>query len=172
MNQPQKSVLFYEEQRFRQWWLWLVIIIPFFATLFGVSMDLLRTEDANQAAEKAIALVAVIVIWIVIGFVVWWIRMLTVVRADGLYIKFLPFIWKEKKIDLDEFNAMRAGQYRPLVEYGGWGIRYGWKRKAYNVMGNQGVELHRPDKSILLIGSQRPRELAEAIASISHLESA
>jgi TATA-box binding protein (TBP) (component of TFIID and TFIIIB) len=54
-----------------------------------------------------------------------------------------------------------------LLEYGGWGIKYGRKGKAYNVSGNRGVQLVFKDGKQLLIGSQRAEELAEAISSIA-----
>ena len=58
-----------------------------------------------------------------------------------------------------------ARTYRPLLEYGGWGIRYapfgkGW---AYNVHGSQGVQLELTNGKRILIGSQRAEELARAI---------
>jgi hypothetical protein len=53
--------------------------------------------------------------------------------------------------------------YRPIRDYGGWGIRYGRGGKAYNVSGNRGVMLELSDGQKLLIGSQRPEELANAI---------
>ena len=55
-------------------------------------------------------------------------------------------------------------QYSAIREYGGWGIK-GWtpKNVAYNVSGSWGVELTlRGDRRVML-GSQRPHELAEAI---------
>ena len=55
--------------------------------------------------------------------------------------------------------------YRPVLEYGGWGVRYtpfgrGW---AYNVSGNRGVQLVMSSGRRALVGSQRPDDLAGAI---------
>jgi hypothetical protein len=57
--------------------------------------------------------------------------------------------------------------YSPLRDYGGWGIRYGSKGKAYNVSGNRGVRLELSNGKRLLFGSQRPEELSEAVAAAS-----
>jgi hypothetical protein len=55
-------------------------------------------------------------------------------------------------------------QYRPIVDYGGWGIRAGRDgERVLNARGNRGVRLELTDGSKLLIGSQRPEELAETI---------
>ena len=55
-------------------------------------------------------------------------------------------------------------QYRPILDYGGWGIRWGpGKGWAYNVSGNRGVQLELLDGKQLLIGSQNPEKLAQMI---------
>jgi hypothetical protein len=60
-----------------------------------------------------------------------------------------------------------ARVYRPILEYGGWGIRCGFKgARAYNVSGNKGVQLILQNGKRLLIGSQKPDELVEAINSM------
>jgi hypothetical protein len=89
-------------------------------------------------------------------------RLETEVRYDGLYVRFYPLT--SKTINFTEIVYCEARTYHPIKEYGGWGIRYGWKRgKAYNVSGNRGVQLEFQNGKKLLIGSQRPEELAQAI---------
>jgi hypothetical protein len=58
----------------------------------------------------------------------------------------------------------RVVQYRPILDYGGWGIRAGRDgERVLNARGNRGVRLELADGSSLLIGSQRPEELAETL---------
>jgi hypothetical protein len=55
-------------------------------------------------------------------------------------------------------------RYRPILDYGGWGIRAGRDgERVLNARGDRGVRLELADGSKLLIGSQRPEELAETI---------
>jgi len=54
-------------------------------------------------------------------------------------------------------------RYQPLAEYGGWGIRFGRSGRAFNIQGSHGVQLVLRSGTRLLIGSQRPAELAETI---------
>jgi hypothetical protein len=55
-------------------------------------------------------------------------------------------------------------QYRPIADHGGWGIRSGRDgERALTARGNRGVRLVLADGTRLLIGSQRPEELAETI---------
>jgi hypothetical protein len=53
-----------------------------------------------------------------------------------------------------------------LREYGGWGVRGFGSNRAYNMRGDQGVQLDLVDGSRVLIGTQRPGELETAIAAM------
>ena len=66
-------------------------------------------------------------------------------------------------IPFADIRSVEARTYSPLKEYGGWGIR-GWgQKKAYNVMGNEGVELKLSNSQQIMIGSQKAQELALAL---------
>jgi hypothetical protein len=91
-------------------------------------------------------------------------RLVVTVRRDGLYIRYVPFV--RRIIHFTEIERCEARTYSPFKEYGGWGIRGGKKRRAYNVRGNRGVMLHFKNGTSLLIGSWRANELADAIKSM------
>ncbi|MGZ7167683.1 MAG: hypothetical protein ACXVIP_04695, partial [Halobacteriota archaeon] len=75
-----------------------------------------------------------------------------------------------RTIPLSDIVTYEARQYRPVLEYGGWGIRFGTRRKrAYTMSGNRGVELELIDGTRLLMGSQRPDELVSAIRAVKTL---
>jgi hypothetical protein len=93
-------------------------------------------------------------------------KMQTEVRNDGLYVRFFPFHIHYKKFTADNISEYHPRTYRPILEYGGWGIRCGWRGgRAYNVSGNKGVQLVFKNGKRLLIGSQKPNELTQAIGS-------
>jgi len=62
--------------------------------------------------------------------------------------------------DIEKFKAL---EYSPLKEYGGWGIKYGFKGKAYNVSGNKGVKIFLNNGTNIMFGSQKHLELAKAL---------
>jgi hypothetical protein len=66
---------------------------------------------------------------------------------------------------LAEIVHRETRTYRPILEYGGWGVRYSFVRKgwAYTVSGNRGVQLQLANGKRILVGSQRAEELARAI---------
>lgn len=69
-------------------------------------------------------------------------------------------------------NVVRAyyRAYNPIPEYGGWGIRTGMQGRAFNMRGNEGVQLVLASGKRVLIGSQRPDELARAIQNLTGCE--
>ncbi len=66
-------------------------------------------------------------------------------------------------------NVVRAyaRTYQPLREYGGWGIRVGPSGRAFNMRGNQGVQLELRSGQRVLLGSDRADALAETIRELA-----
>ncbi len=102
---------------------------------------------------------------LLLGALAWlFVRMeLRVTVTDAaLEIHFAPFV--RRVLAWNEIASSRARTYRPIREFGGWGIRFGrGGARAYNVSGNRGVELTLRDGKRILIGSQRADDLAAAI---------
>lgn len=89
--------------------------------------------------------------------------LITQVRQDGLYVRWYPLHFSFQKIPLEDVERVTPTTCRPARDYPGWGIRYGRSGKAYNIHGDRGVKLEYPNGRHVLIGSQKPEELAAAI---------
>ena len=150
MREETGNVVFEEEQRFRQPWLWMLFIAE--AALFGG----LIVKHPHPPA--VIALVILVVGGSFLMFLFWTMR--TEVRSDSVYIRFWPM---KRRIPLEDIKSVEARTYSPIREYGGWGFRYGRSGKAYNVSGNRGVQLELKSGEHILIGSQKADDLAAAI---------
>jgi hypothetical protein len=163
------EIIYREEQRFA---LWLrVVLVLSMALAAGLSILPLTKIPAGQwrgnIGEIVLLFTAVVILPIGIGILFWLLKLETEVRPDGLYVRYFPFHIKFKRFGADDLSEYYARKYRPIWEYGGWGIRYSFgKGKAYNVSGNKGVQLVFKSGKRLLIGSQRAEELEEAIGSI------
>lgn len=83
----------------------------------------------------------------------------------GVHIRMVPFA--SRTIAPAHIARWEARTYRPIREYGGWGVRFGPRGRAYNVSGDRGVELTLDNGKRVLIGSQRSEDLAAAIARIA-----
>ena len=151
---------FEEEQRFRQPWLLAVVLVCF---LVSISTLYLWWTRGGLAAARPGTIIAVLA-----GFGVpalfWWARLLVIVEDNRLHVRFRPFLARWD-IPVARISRFEATGYHPLLEYGGWGVRWRPGRgRAYNVSGNRGVKLTLSDGEELLIGSQRAEELEAAIA--------
>jgi hypothetical protein len=166
MGKTSDSVIFREVQRLRQWWLVLVAVglagLGWVMFVQQIVRD--RPFGDNPAPDWVVWL-----IWLLLGigepvFILWLARMVVEVRPDRITVRWIPFTKRE--IPLADVVAAEARTYRPIREYGGWGIR-GWSRRrmAYNVSGNRGVAIDLVDGRHVLIGSQRADELAVAIGT-------
>jgi len=98
-----------------------------------------------------------------------WLRRITLVTRVGSDEVTLQFkgLFKTRTVPISTIRQAQTRRYRPLLEYGGWGIKLGPSGWAYNVKGNEGVQLKLKENKSLLIGSQRASELAEAITASS-----
>jgi hypothetical protein len=88
------------------------------------------------------------------------------VSEEGLHYQFFPFHFKSHTIKLEDIEKFKAMEYSPLKEYGGWGIKYGFKGKAYNVSGNKGVKIFLNNGTNIMFGSQKHLELAKALKQV------
>lgn len=162
------KVLFREEQRFGQWWIQLVVLgVAGSAWYPFIRQVLLRKPPGDRPAPDWVMFLT----WLLMGVGFPWLflsaRLVVEVREDGLYYRFQPFHRRWHHLSRDKMLGAEARTYRPILEYGGWGIRYGWKGgKAYNVSGNRGVQVSLRDGRKVLFGSPRPEELEAALRRI------
>ena len=141
---------FSEEQRFRQAWLWAGL-----AASSALSLKRWRRRGGWVPGLEALASVASV------GWFAWG-RLVVRVEPEALEVRFTPFV--RRRVPLGEISSWQVVTYRPVRDYGGWGIRWrpgGW---AYTVSGDRGVRVRLKDGREILVGSRRPEELADAIA--------
>ncbi len=95
----------------------------------------------------------------------------TIVKKDGIYVKYFPFHLKFRKFEFSEIKEYYIRKYSPILEYGGWGIRFGFSPRgmAYNVYGNMGMQLILEDGRKVLIGTQKPNEFIVALKKINNI---
>ena len=151
---------FVEEQRFRQPWIWAVVV---FGAIAGwLPLVLLLAGDPDEDTPLWLAWLLALGIGIGLPVLFATARLRVEVGAGAVTIRYRPLT--TRTIDFARVTDARAVDYRPVREYGGWGIK-GWSRRkvAYNVSGSRGVLLTLDDGRTVLLGSQRAEELESAI---------
>ena len=172
------EILFYEEQKFDQLWFKIAVngsLIPVIAIfLFAVVQQVILKEPFgnNPMSDSALTIVSIIAIFVSLGIIILFqvVKLIVTVTQEGIQIKFYPII--NKRIAKGKIEHFEIRKYRPIAEYGGWGIRFSFsgKGKAYNVKGDMGIQFKIQNHSPLLIGTQKPEEFFEALKKIKSLQ--
>ncbi|WP_435016830.1 hypothetical protein TA3x_004411 [Tundrisphaera sp. TA3] len=163
------AAMFREDQRFG-WWLYALLALMMgieWSMLMGHGQALLGIADAKTAAGTALGIA--VGLGMPILLLVGVLRMTTVVALGEVRVWFGWIPTYRRSIPIASIRGVHVVQYRPMRDYGGWGIRQGRDgERVLNARGNRGVRLILEDQTQILIGSQRPEELARAIESIRH----
>lgn len=168
-DEYQSRIIFREQQKFSPYiTLPIVVAVALTVGISGFSLrELIYEQGVTSPIPVILLVLAGVIIPITITLLFLSLKLETEVRADGLYVSFFPLHINYKKFTGEDIDRYYPRRYRPILEYGGWGIRYGFKAgKAYNVKGNQALQLILKNGGKLLIGSQEPDRLAEALDSV------
>jgi hypothetical protein len=143
---------FKETQRFTQWWLWLVLVGSWVVLMYSL---------ATVQPQTTIAYFISFVVGMLLPILFWQMRLMTRITEEGIYVRFVPFHFNEQFYPWESIESAQVRTYSPLMEYGGWGIKYGFngQGKVFNVAGDQGLQLVFKSGEKLLIGTQKPTEI-------------
>ena len=149
---------FREEQRFE--WFWTVMFcVPTLIVGYGLYRQAWLKQPFLSGALlwPAFAVAVVVAVWFLR------LKLLTEVRNEGLFVNFI-WLWPERTIPWEEVRGVATRTYRPIRDFGGWGVRWAARGIVYHARGNRGVRLVLASGERVLIGSQRADDLAQAIA--------
>lgn len=154
--------MFTETQRFTQWWLWLVLLGVWASMVYSF---VTAPPQTNVAAFVSFG------IGILLPLLFWQMKLTTRITEDGIFVRFFPFHLKEKFFAWETITSSYVRSYSPLMEYGGWGIKYSFKGNGlvYNTAGNVGLQLYFKEGEPVLIGTQKGEEIKQVLASLGHL---
>jgi len=155
-----REISFYEKQRMSAW----ILILP---TVLATGMAILFSDGDIRVTLPV--LIAVVILAAAFIFI----TMQTVIDENGLYVKMFPFLWKYRFFAWADIEKAYIRQYKPLIEYGGWGCRSNEVKIkgvrlfrtssvsniAYNMQGNIGLQLIFKDGNKVLIGTCHPEEM-------------
>ena len=147
---------FHEEQTFSRWIAWVIVALIGIPVAIALVESLVRPDVFFPSLMTIALFVAVAVLFFLA-------RLVVDVDGDEIRISF-HFLWPTRRIPIAAVRGARAQQYRPLAEYGGWGVRLGWRGWAFNTSGSEGVLVETSAGKRVMIGSRRAKELEAAIA--------
>lgn len=164
--------IFFEERQIGPPWVRLLVgctcLLAGGSAIYGAYQQLYlhRPFGNRPMSDRALAIftISMLVFVVAMALLFFKMRLTTRVDAQQIHVRMLPFL--NRRIPRDRVARWEPCTYRPILDYGGWGIRYSWRKKgwAYNISGNRGLRLELTSGKRLLIGSRRPEEFAAALA--------
>ncbi|WP_235982495.1 hypothetical protein [Gelidibacter maritimus] len=149
------EMVFKEEQKFTQWWLWLILIGIGILPIIGIYNQLIVGDGfGNDPMSDFIFIVFCLLIFGLIA-VFWFMRLKTEIDQNEIRMTFIPFL--KKRVNWKDIKNAEIVNYGFV---GGWGIRLGTKYgTVYNTKGNKGLAIELLNGKKFLIGTQKETEL-------------
>jgi hypothetical protein len=163
--------LFTERQSFRQWWLWAILVLVNGIFLYAIVVQIIGGQPVGDHPATDRGLIAMFGLMLVATWFLASLRLDTRMTDEAIMIRFFPLHRKWRSYAWSDIRSAEVRQYSPIMEFGGWGLRFSLSGKgtAYNVAGNKGLQLVLHKGKKILIGTQKPEEMEEALKRIEGL---
>ena len=91
------NILFKEQQKFTQWWLWLFLIgLGAYAVYGFIQQIIFGIEFGSEPMSNTGIVILALGVFGIIYFI-WYVTLITEINTDGIKMRFLPFVKKEIK---------------------------------------------------------------------------
>ncbi|HRE74136.1 MAG TPA: hypothetical protein PK637_00305 [Flavobacteriales bacterium] len=154
-----EKIEFAERQRFTQIWIWLLLLGINGLIIWGIVQQIGYGLPFGNKPVPNTGLVVIFILVNLFTFFFIFLSMRTRIDEKGMHVRFFPFHRKERSFLWTDINRAYIRQYRPIAEYGGWGLRVLGRFGAYNVSGDTGVQLELKNGGKILIGTQKKDEI-------------
>jgi uncharacterized membrane protein (DUF485 family) len=156
-----EPILFHERQRLHTWILVVMIVLGVGLPLY-IAFQQLWLGKAVGNKPMSNQGVAVLVPSIILpALAMASLNLQTRLYRDRLRVRLFPFA--DDSFPLSRIVRWEVRKYSATKELMGWGIRFGSGGIAYTMRGDLGLQLILDDGSRVLVGSQRPNDLASAL---------
>jgi hypothetical protein len=168
-------MVYNETQKLSQPWIWIVAIISGLLAIglsgAGVYEQIIQGQKSGiypMSEDRLIfVFILLLILFISIYLLLVFSKLTTIIDKNAINYKYFPFHLKFRSISWNEIEQYDVITYNPIKDYGGWGIRFGKKGKAYNVSGNKGLLLYLKTGKRILIGTKKDIELADFLSRIN-----
>lgn len=148
------NFIFQETQRFRQFWIWAILIL---VIGFALGSTFFSTEE-NLDWQHSIPFGIVGLVFLLLLKLELNIK----IDQDSLSFSYFPFL-RERTYSFKDLDSLELIEYNGLLEYGAWGIKWNLDSWSYTTGGNHGILVKTAMKKFLL-GTQKPEDAKRVIA--------
>ena len=158
--------IYTEKQRFKQWWLWLILLITNVYGLYTAYFQFIKSKNTIDKQLNINNVLIETIIILAINLLFYYIKLETRIDSKSISVRFFPFQLKERVYNWEEIKSANIRTYKPLLEYGGWGIRGFGNNRALNISGNKGLQLEFKNGKKLLIGTVKAPEVESILEEL------
>jgi hypothetical protein len=154
---------FIESQRFTKKW-HIVLIVGIILLTISSNFDTLISAINTSDFGLLLKLIGSLLVGV---FLFFFLQLKTSINLVGIHYQFIPFHRKKRSITWNEIETIAVITYRPLFDYGGWGIRMkslDGSNIALNISGKIGIYMQLKNGNKLLIGTQKKLEAETIVA--------
>lgn len=154
------KILFEEKQSFVGTWMWYLVIVISVLSVGGTVFSWVYSNNPEGPIGTTIAAIVTIGVIVLFGTS----KLYTTIDDHAIYYRYPPFVNSEKMLTRADIEEIYVRDYKPIMEYGGWGYRFRFRSgRALNVAGNVGVQILTSAGKRILIGTQKPEDLKWAV---------
>lgn len=161
-----ENILFTENQRFKQLWIWVIIILMNGLFILGIYQQLYKGEQFGTKPMSDTGLIIGLISALLLDVLFLSFKLKTSITKENIHVQFFPFHLKSRTFLWSDVKQASVRKYKPIMEYGGWGIRGFKSNRAYNVSGKIGLQLEFKDGTKLLIGTQKGQEINDILVKL------
>ena len=139
------------ERQSAGWWVHVVVLVAVASSIAAVV--------APEGASLWWIAVPIVLALVIYGLFT---PMTVQVSADAMEVRFGHFGWPRWVFPISEIRGARSVQFRPLRDFGGWGMRRGRDAYCLNERGDRGVRFAFFGRDYV-VGSDDPQQLLSAL---------
>ncbi|SMD43263.1 hypothetical protein SAMN00777080_1848 [Aquiflexum balticum DSM 16537] len=125
--------------------------------LVGVLWQTGKLGDDGPFVMGLVVGMMILIFWLLMA-----IRLELRLTTDGLSYRNPPFLNRWTKINKEEMETIQVKKMSGILEYGGVGVRFSKKTRAYIFFADYVVEVQLPKRK-LVFSTHKPREMEEMI---------
>ena len=161
--------VYLEEQRFNQPLVIVGLSIAFIVVGFS-TMKEWGTISQGSIGEK-IGVLSGLLIILLIAVLFAYLKLKTRIDEKGIQYQYKPLHFSYRLITWESINNCYVRNYNGISEYGGWGIKFSFRKKkgkSFTTKGNIGLQIELKNGSKILIGTQKKEEIQRVLETYKH----
>lgn len=161
------NVVYKERQYFRNPFVLMLLLAIIGMSVWALVQQVFlgKSFGQNPAPDSLVILFSMLPLIFFLFFI--FMHLDSNIDETSISVRLCPF--GSRKIAWKNVEKAYIRNYKPILEYGGWGIRYGLGNKgmAYTVGGYQGLQFELSNGKKVLIGTKKASELTEFLKQIN-----